>query len=80
MTSRERYAEVDLRRIVEAPKDALEEEYSNQVANEDARRVWDRLAKSPRHRERVIRLLAKEALDTMPRQEPAPSGTGLLDE
>lgn len=78
MTTRERYADVDLRRMIEAPRDALEEEYSNQEANAEAQRVWDRLSKSPKHRERVIKLLAREALDTTPRQQ-AEQSLSLLD-
>jgi hypothetical protein len=69
MTTRERYADIDLRRVMETPRDALEREYSDQEATAEAQRVWEKLARSPRHRERVIKLLAREVLETMPRQE-----------
>lgn len=68
----ERLANFDLRRIIESPQDSDEEAYSVSEANAEAQRIWDRFGKSPNHRQRVVKLLAREVLDTMQPQASYP--------
>jgi hypothetical protein len=84
MATKERYADVSHTRILESPRDALEREYADSEANADARQIWDRLGKLPKHRQRVIQLLANALLETMPQSaivsdKMNSTTTGMLD-
>jgi hypothetical protein len=71
----ERYADVDLRRVVENPRDELERQYSEEEAKREAQAIWGRFGKGENHRKRVIMLLAHEALKD---DLPPPDTNGLL--
>jgi hypothetical protein len=62
----DRYADTDLRRVVEHPRDELEEEYAQGEALQQAKAIWERFGKNENHRKRVIMLLAQEALKAVP--------------
>lgn len=80
MTSREKYADISHARILERPRDALEKEYADSEANTAAKQIWERLGKLPKHRGRVIQLLANELLETMPRSDRTLDTTNTIKE
>jgi hypothetical protein len=65
-TTQDRYADIDLRRMVEKPRDELEQEYARGEDAQQAKAIWEKFGRSENHRKRVIMLLAQEALRTMP--------------
>jgi hypothetical protein len=65
-TLQDRYADIDLRRIVESPRDELEKEYARGEDMQQAKAIWDKFGKHENHRRRVITLLAKEVLEALP--------------
>ena len=56
-----------LDRVLEDPKDQMEEDYARLEAESEAERIWSKMDKSPNYRARVIKRLALELLDTMPK-------------
>lgn len=80
MATKEKYADLSLGRMLERPRDALEKEYADGEASAQARQIWDRLGKTPKHRQRVIQLLAQELLGEMPRGEQRPTRESILDD
>ena len=61
-TLQERYADADLRRVVESPRDELELEYARGEDTQQAKAIWEKFGKNENHRRRVITLLAQEVL------------------
>jgi hypothetical protein len=76
----ERYADADLRRVIEQPRDQIEEDYAQAEAMQRAKAIWDRFGKSENHRKRVIMLLAQEVLKGTPPRGMQPVEEGLLYE
>ena len=59
----ERYADLAPRRMKENPRDEEEQAFADEIAKEDARKIWDHFGSgSDSHRKRVIMLLAEQAL------------------
>lgn len=58
-----------LRLALDNPRTDDERAYAAQEAELEASRLWDKLSRSPKHRERVIRRLAVELLDTLPKED-----------
>jgi hypothetical protein len=63
-TLQNRYADADFRRVVEAPRDELEQEYARGEDKQQAKAIWEKFGKNENHRRRVITLLAREVLRT----------------
>lgn len=79
-TLSDRYADVDPRRVREAPRDQLERDFADAEAMQEAKRIWDRFGRDENYRKRVIMLLAQEALRTLPSRNEQDFAKGLQDE
>jgi hypothetical protein len=76
----ERYADAALSRVIERPRDELEEQYAQEEAQAQAKAIWSRFGNSENHRRRVITLLAQEALKGMPSPSKQVADQDFLDE
>ncbi len=76
----DRYADADLRRVVENPRDELENEYARGEDVQQAKAIWDRFGKNDNHRKRVITLLAQEVLKATPARSHGAPAEAMIDE
>ncbi len=69
-TIHERYEDLAPKRMLEEPRDEWEEEFADAEAQQAASKFWDSFGAKRNHRNRVIRLLAEQAVKSKQAKDP----------